>query len=92
MEVLDLFFLHSRLSFWRRVSLRTQTGLALDYRSTGVDVCDLPSRSHKNDLGAQTCSSLCLFNRLRLCCDEHHLYLGIITRYAVSESNSNLLP
>src|SRR5262245_33440633 len=81
------FCLCARPSFWRSAGLRAQTAMALDQRSTRMDVCNLFSHSYKNDVGSQTCSSFCLFDRLRLYRDEYHLSYRIIARYALGETH-----
>src|SRR5262245_1013015 len=80
------FCLCARPSFWRSVGLRAQTAMALDQRSARVDVCNLFSYSYKNDVGAQTCSSFCLFDGVWLYRDEYHLPCGISARYALRDS------
>src|SRR5262245_2779686 len=86
------FNVYSRVNFWRSVGLRTQTGMALDPRSARMDVCDLPAHSHKNDLGAQTCPSLCTFDCLRLHRDEYYLHHWFTARHAVRDSPDNNRP
>lgn len=83
------------LCAWRRLwgadNLRAQTAMALGHRSTRMDVCDLLSHSRQDDLGAQTCSSLCLSDCLRCSRDEPHLSRAITDRFRLRASPTNLL-
>ena len=58
--------LRERRRVWRSAGLRTQTAVALDDRSTGMDIGNLFSHSGQDDLGTHTCSDLCLSDSLRL--------------------------
>src|SRR5256885_9225019 len=83
--------LRERRSLWPTVGLRTQTAMALDHRSTRMDICDLLSHSRKDDLGSQTCASLCIFDGLRRSCDESHLSCAITGWFVLRDPTTTRL-
>ena len=83
--------LRERRSLWRIVGLRTQTAMALDHRSTRMDIGDLFSYSRQDDLGSQTCSYLCIFDGLRRSRDESHLSSSISGWFVLRDPTTNRL-
>ena len=65
--------------------------MALDHRSTRMDICDLLSHSRKDDLGSQTCASLCIFDGLRRSCDESHLSCAITGWFVLRDPTTTRL-
>ena len=83
--------LRERRSLWRIVGLRTQTAMALDHRSTRMDIGDLFSYSRQDDLGSQTCSYLCIFDGLRRSRDKSHLSSAISGWFVLRDPTMNRL-